>query len=174
MHEFIVPIEKYFFSKANTEKALGMKKYMRNQFSYFGISMPERRKFCTTYIKANQLKTIEEVEEIVKELWQLPEREFQYCATDILIFYKKIYRIQTIKLIEYCIIKKSWWDTVDFLSSQISKAYFENFSDKINFTTSQWNQSNNIWLQRSSLLFQLKSKSEINTELLYNFISNLI
>lgn len=174
MHKFIIPIHHFFSLNANEEKSIGMKKYMKNQFEYFGINMPERRKFCKQYIKTNPLNTIQEVEEIVKELWKLPQREFQYTAIELLAFYKKIWTKKTIILIEYCIINKSWWDSIDFLANQVCNPYFKIFSEEIGKKTTKWNMSNNIWLQRSSILFQLKYKKETNTKLLTQYIENLI
>jgi 3-methyladenine DNA glycosylase AlkD len=174
MHDFIIPIYQFFIENSNAEKSMGMKKYMKNQFEYFGINMPERRKFTKAYLKLNSLDSITEIEKIVKELWNLPQREFQYVAIELLAFYKKLWTIKTIKTIEFCITHKSWWDTVDFLASHVCNPYFKIFPLQTISITSGWNNSNNIWLQRSSLLFQLKNKNEINTELLEKYITNLI
>ena len=36
-----------------------------------------------------------------------------------------------------------------------------------------WNHSENIWLQRTTILFQLLAKSKKNEELLYRYIQNV-
>ena len=68
------------------------------------------------------------------------------------------------------IINKPWWDTIDFLSPKILGKYFKLFPDEIEKNTQKWILSNNIWLQRSSILFQLKYKEILNTDLLTRII----
>ncbi len=174
MHKFIIPVQQYFMDNANSEKTLSMKKYMKNQFDYFGLIMPFRRKFCTEYIRKNPLTSIIEIENIVKELWQYPQREYQYFAIELLAFYKKLWNVDTIKIINEIIITKSWWDSVDFISSYLCSPYFKKFPEQIQLITFNWNRSENFWLRRSSLLFQLKYKKETDTKILTNYIQNLI
>jgi 3-methyladenine DNA glycosylase AlkD len=89
------------------------------------------------------------------------------------VHHKKLWTRDTIKLIEYCIVHKSWWDTVDYLNSYGSGMYFKKFPELKEALTSGWNRSGNIWLNRSSLLFQLKYKTETDTELLGRYIKRL-
>jgi 3-methyladenine DNA glycosylase AlkD len=72
------------------------------------------------------------------------------------------------------ILQKSWWDTVDFIAVNLVGAYFKVFPHKRNVITQKWMASNNIWLQRSCLLFQLKYKELLDTEFLANTISSLL
>ena len=82
----------------------------------------------------------------------------------------KNFKVGDIKLIEYMIINKSWWDTIDFLSPKILGKYFKLYPDEIEKNTQKWILSNNIWLKRSAILFQLKYKETLNTDLLYRII----
>src|SRR5690242_5443036 len=102
MNDFLSPLQKTFQQQANPTRAEGTKAYLLNQFEFYGIPMAERRKFCKEFIKTNALPTIAEVEKIVKQAWQLPEREWQYFAIELLEHYKKQWKVSTIKLIEYC------------------------------------------------------------------------
>jgi len=78
-----------------------------------------------------------------------------------------------IELYVYTITHKSWWDTVDFITSNLVGTYLKRFPEQRKTLTSQWMKSENMWLQRTCLLFQLKYKSETNTEILHQFISQL-
>jgi 3-methyladenine DNA glycosylase AlkD len=51
--------------------------------------------------------------------------------------------------------------------------YFQKFPESKESITSAWNNSDNIWLNRSSLLFQLKYKTGTDTDLLGRYIKNL-
>lgn len=168
MHPYIIPLIKLFKQHANAEKAAGAKAYMRNQFEYLGLTAPLRQSISKTYIKA-QLPDYNDLETIVKELWQLPEREYQYFAIDLVAAFKKQWTKDIIKLMEFILLNKSWWDTVD-ATSNLTGAYFKIFPGKTNTITGKWNRSDNFWLQRSSILFQLKYKKDTDTILLAKYI----
>jgi 3-methyladenine DNA glycosylase AlkD len=162
-----------FKNKANAEKALGMEKYMKNLFPFLGISSPERKLICKELLAKKNLPEKPEAINFSKILWNKKEREFQYVAIDLLDKYKKQLEVDDIVWIEKLIVTKSWWDTVDFLAIHLAGEYFKKHKNKIDLITNQWNNSDNIWLQRSSLLFQLKYKQNTNVFLLENYILNL-
>jgi 3-methyladenine DNA glycosylase AlkD len=173
MHPYILPLAQQLLALAEPERAAGAKAYMRNQFEFFGMPMAVRRSACKQYMKEHTVKSIDELQEIVKELWTLEQREFQYFGVELMAFYKKLWNEKTIDLFEHCIVNKSWWDTVDFISNECNATYFLLFPKQIKPVTTRWNRSNNIWLQRSSLLFQKGYKENIDTKLLIGFIVNL-
>src|SRR5689334_44234 len=110
MQSYLLPLQKVFEQHADKTRAIGTKAYLLNQFEFYGIPMTERRKLCKDFINANSLPSIRGVEKIIKEAWKLPEREWQYFAIELLEHYKKQWKLSTIKVIEYCIRHKSWWD----------------------------------------------------------------
>ncbi len=173
MNNYLKPLEKIFKKHANKERAKGTKAYLLNQFEFYGIAMPVLRKLCKDFIKSNPLSSITDVEKIIKAAWQLPEREWQYFSIELLSHYKKQWRNSTIKLIEYCITHKSWWDSVDAIADAWAGEYFKLFPEQTINVTSTWNQSGNMWLQRSSLLFQKKYKQATDTKLLSKYIKHL-
>ena len=172
MNNYLLPLEKQFKQHANKTKAEGAKAYLLNQFEFYGIAVAESRKLSKDFIKANVLSSISEVEKIVKEAWQLSQREWQYFAIELLAYYKKQWKLSTIKTIQYCIAHKSWWDTVDAIADAWAGEYFKLFPEQI-IITGLWNRSNNMWLQRSSLLFQKKYKQQTDTKLLAKYIQHL-
>jgi 3-methyladenine DNA glycosylase AlkD len=103
----------------------------------------------------------------------MPERDFQYFAVELLMKCKKQWNKNDIRLFEKLIINKSWWDTVDFIANQVTGPWFKLYPDQIVPVTGKWNKSKNIWLQRMSLLFQLKYKKETDTELMFEYICHL-
>lgn len=173
MHPYIKPIAEELSNLTDAERAVGAKAYLKNQVDFFGMPMAIRRTACKQYMKQHQLKSISELEEIVRELWTLEQREFQYFGVELMAFHKKLWQSSIISLFEFCIITKSWWDTVDFISSECNAKYFLLFPKQVIPVTGRWNRSKNIWLQRSSLLFQKNYKKDLNTNLLSEYIINL-
>ena len=78
-----------------------------------------------------------------------------------------------IEFIEFMIVNKPWWDTVDWVASHHAGTYFKMFPHLIREKTGAWMNSENIWLQRSALLFQLKYKRHTDEKLLFDYILKL-
>jgi 3-methyladenine DNA glycosylase AlkD len=172
-HPFIVSLAKAFKTAADPSNAVFQKAYMRDQFAFFGIKTEIRRQITKDHFRKFEIGDHATLETVVKHLWALPQREYQYAAQELMVYHKKLWTGKTIKLIEYSIVHKSWWDTVDYLNSYGSGMYFQKFPESKEVITSGWNMSGNIWLNRSSLLFQLKYKTDTDTELLGRYIKNL-
>ena len=171
--EYIKPLEIAYQNNANEEDAVQMKKYMKNMFEYFGIKSPVRKDIYREHKVKYGLIPNEELAEIIQWCWQQPQREYQYFVMDFLGRVSKKSEEDIIDLYVYMIINKSWWDTVDYLAASLVGPYFKKFPERIVTFTNQWMESENMWLQRTCLLFQLKYKSATDTELLDKFIMPL-
>ncbi|MBU2019566.1 MAG: DNA alkylation repair protein [Bacteroidetes bacterium] len=159
---------------ANPIKALQFESYMKNKFPFFGIYQPIRKEAQKKYI--NEWKRLPAFNkwEVVFSLWEIEEREAQYVALDVLkTFSKKEILESDIELIERLILSKPWWDTVDLIASYSVGQYFLLFPEKQNFYLEKWTQSNHLWLQRTTLIFQLKYKQQTNFEVLKEQIDHL-
>jgi len=173
MHPFVQGITTLLHKHSNHSNSVAMKAYMRNQFEFYGIQSTPRRELCAAYLKSTTLPKGVELSKVVKELWLLPQRELQYFAIELLIKCKAHWSEKHILLFEYLIVHKSWWDTVDYLSTWVVGPWLQLYPAQIPSITKKWNQSENIWLQRMSLLFQLKYKANTNTELMSQCIIHL-
>ncbi|NNF20457.1 MAG: DNA alkylation repair protein, partial [Saprospiraceae bacterium] len=106
-------------------------------------------------------------------LWKEEKRELQYVAMDLLGKCQKQIITEDLVTMEYLIISKSWWDTVDFLAANpVGHILKENPELKYQ-KSKEFIKSGNMWLQRTSLLFQLKYKNAVDEHLLYQNIMNL-
>jgi 3-methyladenine DNA glycosylase AlkD len=50
MHPYIKLIGEELLNLADTERAVGAKAYMKNQFDFFGMTMAARRQVCKEYM----------------------------------------------------------------------------------------------------------------------------
>jgi len=173
MHPYIKNLQKELHKHRHPENAVQMKKYMRDQFEYFGLKSDDRRAICKSYMDSKPLPEVAELHEIVSELWTLPERDFQYFGIEMLMKFKKQWSEKDIQFFENLIVNKSWWDTVDTLANHVVGPWFRKYPQHIKPVTGRWNKSDNIWLQRMSLLFQLKYKNETDLDLMFKYIHNL-
>jgi 3-methyladenine DNA glycosylase AlkD len=173
MHPYLLPLSKAFQSKADGEIAFYMKKYMKGQYEYYGIKSPERRELKKVFLLQYGLPEIQQLETIVKECWDLSQREYQYFIMEVLERLAKNAEKERIDLYEYMIINKSWWDTVDYIASNLVGIHFQKYPEMIYPVTEKWMSSGNIWLQRTSLLFQLKYKKKTDINLMSEYIQQL-
>jgi 3-methyladenine DNA glycosylase AlkD len=146
---------------------------MKDKFEFFGIKSVERKKLTKKFLAFHGIPSEEGYEEVIREMWGLPQRELQYAALNILERLVKKWIPVEIKLLEHLIVTKSWWDTVDWLATRIVGVRFRQNPELISSTHSRWIKSGNIWLQRVSVLFQLKYKDKTDMKLLFSTIQEL-
>ena len=164
---FIQNLEQDLHQKANREIAIPMENYMKNNFSFLGIKTEERR----AIFKENYEKSKSEIKAnfrtIAWELFNKNEREFHQCAIDLLVKeFKKNYVLEDIQLVENLIITNSWWDSVDVVAKYLLGGYLMQFPNETLKVIEQFSNSQNMWLNRSAILFQLSYKDKTNFDLL--------
>ncbi len=169
MHPYTLSLKNLFEQNADPAKAGPMKKYMRDQFEYLGIKSPQVKELLREHVKLHGLPMLEEIDEIARDLWNLPRREFQYVAMSLMERLEKKLPKPSIKVLEYMITHKSWWDTVDNIA-HIVGAHFRRFPDVKEKYLAKWRKSKNIWLRRTAILFQLDYKKETDFDLLRKII----
>jgi len=67
---------KLFKENSNPDNAAHMARYMKNQFSFFGIKSPERRTITQEWLKTITVKSLSDIRNIMNALWKLNKREF--------------------------------------------------------------------------------------------------
>ena len=174
MIEFINTLEIEFEKHKNAKIALEQKAYMRHQFEFYGLKATVRREIQKPFFIKEYLPQKSEIEHIIKTLWEKPEREYQLFAQELAFKYVKQLELKDINLFEFMVSNKSWWDTVDFIANKLMGEYFKTFPNQKEKYVTKWLKSDNMWLQRSALLFQLKYKNKIDTVLLSSTINSLL
>ncbi|TCZ71079.1 DNA alkylation repair protein [Paenibacillus albiflavus] len=151
-----------------------MAKYMKNLFPYLGIKTPEREALFRGFTKVHGLPDVTELDKIVRELWLLPEREYAYIAMNLLNKRLKLLGSEQADLLEYLIVTRSWWDTVDLLAGQVAGSLFTRYPELIDRYAESWIVADNMWLQRAAILFQLKYKNRTDEERLFRYIKHCL
>jgi 3-methyladenine DNA glycosylase AlkD len=152
----------------NPTDAAQMKKYMKGHFPFYGIKAPERSEVMKSYLKTHGLP--ENWRKVVSICWECEQREMHYVGMEITFRSRKDFKVEDISLFESMIVNKSWWDTIDFIASNIAGHYFFKFPDEVGKTITAWRISDNFWLRRVCILFQLKYKEYTDFKLLQNII----
>jgi len=171
MHSYVKQLKILFEQNADPSQASAMKRYMRDQFEYLGIKTPQSKILQKEFFAQNGLPEISELDTIVRELWRLPQREYKYVAMSLMDKLNKKLYAEFITTIEHLIVTESWWDTVDLISTHQVGTMFKKYPKVKTKYLKKWRVSKNIWLRRTTLLFQLLYKDETDFNLLCDLIN---
>lgn len=163
--ETIIELRQAYEGHRDPETARAMEAYMRDQYPFLGVKAPMRREVMNAFFKLHSPR-----KEWVEPLWALPEREFACVAIDILVKVRKTLVPEDIALIEHCIVTNSWWDTVDGLASNVVGYLFDRYPTLRDEYAPKWASSDNMWLNRTAILFQLGYKGKTDEARLYDYI----
>lgn len=160
-----------FAAKADPERAAQQKAYIRGQFAFYGLDSKTRRDIQKPFVKEALTLSDTKFKAWCRAGWADPHRECQLTVVDALIKRARKMDKSYFDLVEDLIVTKSWWDTVDFLSGTIFGILFQKFTEEIALRTDRLICSDNMWENRSAILFQLKYKSDMDVELLERLIT---
>lgn len=157
---------------ADTDQAVGMRAYMRDQFDFFGVRSADTR---TTWkdvrgevVRLHGRPDVAGVLRFAVAAWERDEREFQYCAARELQRAAKLLRPDDLGVVRELIQTKSWWDTVDILAPRVIgplvAAHVE-VADAMD----DWIEDDDIWVIRAALIHQLFFTTDTNTERLARY-----
>lgn len=166
---FYQELKANFEEKANPEQAQQLAGYMRNQFKFYGLHTPERRKIYHDFLlREKKKKKIDW--NLLNRAWEDQYREMQYFVCDYLIAMKKYLTYNDIDRIERFVRTKQWWDTVDSLIKPIGD--FGLRDARINELMLEWSTDSDFWVRRVAIEHQLLRKKKMNTDLLAQIIEN--
>ena len=163
---YATALRDHLATHADPEKAGPMERYMKNRAVFFGIQSGPRRLLLREFIDSNGLPVMDELPPVIKLLWAFPERELQYVAQELLEKRRRELSPGDFPLVEFMITDKSWWDTVDFIAVKLAGSILRRHRNLLPGKFGEWLDSENLWLQRTAILCQLKWKRETDPELL--------
>jgi 3-methyladenine DNA glycosylase AlkD len=170
VHAYTRDLKTLFVRHANPKNAGPMKRYMRDQFDYLGLKGPVMAGLLRQHIASHGSPALTDLDAVLRDLWALPQREYQYAATSLLGRMEKRLPAPFIRTLEYLIITKSWWDTVDTISTGALGVHFMRYPKVRERTLARWRKSKNFWLRRACILFQLNYKQETDFPLMQEII----
>ncbi|CAH1792857.1 unnamed protein product [Owenia fusiformis] len=163
-----------YSQNANEKNAIAQKKYMRNQFEFFGLMSPERKQIDKEVLQCSPKLSLKDTRELLLSLWQQDQREFQQFALTYATKYKERLCGETIndcleslECIKKLITTKSWWDTIDMLCP---KGHFIlKHRAELSPVMDEWIMSDNMWLRRCAIYHQLYYKENTNQDQLFRY-----
>jgi len=172
VEEYIKSLAIQFEKHSHRDIGIGQTAYMKNRFAFWGIKAPQRRVIQRPFLRKEKLPPKEYLEEIVNVLWTYPQREFQYFGMELVHKYQDQFNQKDIHLLNFMITHKSWWDTVDYIAAHLIGRYCISFPENGMTFIQQCMDSGNLWLRRTSILFQLHYKDRTMPHLLEETITH--
>ncbi len=153
----------------NPETAQGQMWYMRHQFEFFGLKMPQWMAITKTIHKEKGLPEGEDLKALARLCFADDHREMHYFALETVQKSLKTQDAGFIDFLEELICTRSWWDTVDWLAKLVG-IHLKRFPELRYPVCDRFLASGNFWLQRVSMIFQLLYKNDTDAELLFRNI----
>lgn len=150
------------------ERAVGMRRYMRDQFAYFGVPTPERRSIAKRVLAPLGPPAAIDLEAVGPLAWAADERELQYAAVDVLVRHVELARPELLDVVEGLVRTKSWWDTVDALASNVVGPLVRRYPDLLD-TLDSWVAGDELWLARTAILHQLRYEDDTDVDRLFRY-----
>jgi 3-methyladenine DNA glycosylase AlkD len=122
------------------------------------------------HYRAQGLPPLADLDAILRDLWALPQREYQYAANGLLEKFETQLPASFIETLEYLLVTKSWWDTVDTIAAGTLGVHFQRYPVVRRKYLARWRKSDNFWLRRATILFQLGYKKDTDFTLLCDII----
>jgi 3-methyladenine DNA glycosylase AlkD len=164
-------VRKLFYLRQNPEKKPQMEAYIKNKFVFFGVSSPERKIILKEAM--SNLEGKAQLLDAAEACYEQDEREFHYLGMELLFRSRSIWKADVYDTLKSFVTRHSWWDTVDSLASNSFGAYFKMFPEMVENQVPELIASPHMWLRRTSLLYQLKYKNDVDTTMLEQAIKNM-
>ena len=166
MEKYVNDLKVLFQQHTIIENIERMRDYMRGQFDYFGIKTPLRKELTKQFVTEYGYPTVEEMPEFMQLIWNEPYRELHHVGISILVRFIEKMPEESIELYEFLLTNHSSWDTVDMLANKVIGGHLKRFPHLIPSVNKHFLEHDDMWLNRTALLFQLKYKKDMDTNLL--------
>ncbi len=168
--ELLVRLQNLFMRHAHAENAAPMRAYMKGKFLFYGIKSPERKSLSQQFLRDNGPIELPVLAALFRQCFSAEQREIQYFVQDAGRRSMRSLDTTFLPVFHDLIGKKSWWDTVDFLSPKLAGRLLLRFPERVRDFPDQWIENDDFWYQRSAILFQLDYKAATDWERLKHYI----
>lgn len=169
-HRFVAALHEALLHASQPEIAPQMAAYMKDQFAFYGLKKPARQAVTQAFVAQHGWPDASQLQEVMRLIWEQEYREMHYFGLELLVKQLKTCTPDAIPFFEYLITHQSWWDTVDWLATRVMGEWLKRHPDTIPTLMHRWVNADNMWLNRVSIIFQLKYKQRTDTALLTRHI----
>ncbi|MFN8041379.1 MAG: DNA alkylation repair protein [Acidimicrobiales bacterium] len=154
---------------ADPRRAPAMAAYMRDQFPFFGVTAPERRRLLRAASAEVGPLGPDDVLAAARDLWLGDERELQYAGMDLLRAHARSLPTEALPALAWCATTKPWWDTVDDLAQHTIGALVLADRGRLRPVLDAWAAGPDLWLARTAILHQNRYRDDVDDEQLFAY-----
>jgi 3-methyladenine DNA glycosylase AlkD len=152
---------------ADPVRAVDMRKYMKSSMPCRGVAKPRREILAKRLFAAHPLSHVDTVVATALELWRGAEyREERYLAIDLTGRYLAWQDATVLPLYEEMIVTGAWWDYVDEIAIRRVGPLLRGDPTRLTPVMRAWSTDPDPWRRRTSIICQVGSKQDVDTELL--------
>ncbi|MBQ1001156.1 DNA alkylation repair protein [Streptomyces sp. RK62] len=140
---------------ADPERAVVMRAYMKDVAPFLGIPSPERRALSRSVLRGTPRPDERDCTAVALRCWQLPEREYQYFAVDLLRRHVRRLSSGFLPMARHLVTTVPWWDTVDALAAHVVGGLVA-ADPALTADMDAWIEDDDLWVVRTALLHQLR------------------
>jgi 3-methyladenine DNA glycosylase AlkD len=155
--------------QADPEKAEGMQAYMKTDMPFYGVQKPERTRILRHIVKECAPQTHGDYFDAVTSLWELPHREEKYLAQGVATAFGRFIVPDSMPLYLRFIEEGAWWDFVDETATHMIRELILDFPAETWPIVEGWNEDENMWLRRTSIICQIGAKERTDVDRLFRF-----
>lgn len=156
---------------ARPDKAEGMRAYLKSELPCLGTYSKDRRAAVRGALDGVTVARADWTR-LVRELWDAPAfREERQAAIDVLLHRsaRRHRDVGALPLFRELAIEGAWWDLVDAIAPAVNEVLD---ADRPAATPvlRAWATDDDLWVRRLSIIAQLRSREDTDTELLTHAI----
>ena len=154
---------------ADPKRASEMAAYMKTDMPFYGVAKPQRTPVYRELIARFVVREPQTYEALVSALWSEPHRETKYLAIAVARRWSAFHSIAHMPLYRRLIVEGAWWDFVDDVASNLVGDILRSRPLAAWPVIDRWIDDEDMWLRRTALICQLKSKGDTDEERLFAF-----
>ena len=155
---------------ADLAQAAPMRAYMLDQFAFLGIRATPRRQALRGLPRLNTWTAVDLLS-AAEALWEMPEREFQYAAVDLLAKHHRQLELASLPSLLQLVQRHAWWDTVDELAGVVGDILLRarTRQPEVQRQMDDWVGHPSLWVRRVAMLHQLGWKTQTDQARLFRY-----
>ncbi len=154
-------------AESDPVRAADMAAYMKSDMPFYGVSSPVRRQILKQLVDFAP-ESNDQYRSQVAALWERPHREEKYLAIDWARRHRGFVTFENMDLYERMISEGAWWDLVDDMAANLVGPVVRADLDRMRPVLERWLTGDDLWLRRTVIICQLKSKEKTDTALLFD------
>jgi len=162
-------VQEALAAKANPAKAEGMQAYMKTKMPSYGVQKPGRTEVLGHLRREFAPVDRDGYQDLVTALWELPHREEKYLAQGVAVMFSQFIVPDSLPLYHRFIVEGAWWDFVDETATHLIRELVLDHPREIWPTVDDWNDQDDMWLRRTSIICQIGAKERTDEERLFRF-----